>query len=240
MKKVNPAFLAYQWLVAAPILIVITILVALSTTLLSPLLPNSKLSYHPARIWARLCCSLLFVRVHVQGLEKLNPKQSYVLLLNHQSVFDIFVVYGWCPFIFKWMMKAELRKIPFVGKACESAGHIFIDRTNPIAAKHSMQKAEAQLQNGVSLVIFPEGTRTRTGEMGSFKRGAFRIATDLNLPIVPITLRGSFERLHRNTLNVHPGVIEVIVHNPIDVSPYLPDRTPALIQQTWDVIHAAL
>jgi len=199
--KKRPLFFIYQWFIAFPVLLVITILVALSTTLLFALVPNSKLSYYPARWWARMSCRLSFVRVKVIGLENLNLKQSYVFVLNHQSLFDVFVVYGWLPFIFKWVMKFEIRKIPFVGKACESAGHIFIDRTNPITAKQSLERAEAQLTNGVSVVIFPEGTRTYTGEIGKFKRGAFRIATDLTLPIVPITLRGSFTRLPRNTFN---------------------------------------
>ncbi len=238
--RMNPLFFVYQWLVVFPIMVVITIIVALSTTFLSPLLPNSKLAYHPAKIWARLCCYLNFVRVKINGLDKLNPHQSYVFALNHQSIFDIFVVYGWLPFIFKWMMKAELRKIPFIGKACESAGHIFINRSNSMDAKHSLEKAEAQLKNGVSLVVFPEGTRTRTGEMGIFKRGAFRVATDLSLPVVPVTIRGSFERLHHSSFNVLPGTIELFIHEPIDVAPFLPDHTAELIQKTWDVIHSAL
>ena len=236
----RPFFFIYQWLFAFPILVLATILVALSTTILSPILPNSKLSYHPARVWGRLFCLLCFVRVKVYGLEQLNPKQSYVFVLNHQSVFDIFVVYGWFPFIFKWMMKAELRKIPFVGKACEAAGHIFISRSNAMEAKRSLEKAEAQLKDGVSLVVFPEGTRTKTGEMGKFKRGAFRVATDLKLPIVPVTLNGSYERLHRNTFNVTPGIIEMYIHQPIDVVPFLPDKTAELIQKTYDEVFSAL
>ena len=120
--------------------------------------------------------------------------------------------------IFKWMMKAEIQKIPFVGKACNAAGHIFIDRKIPVSAKRSLKKAEKQLQNGVSVVIFPEGTRTKTGVMGKFKKGAFLIATDLKLPVLPITLRGSYERITRNTFLITPGTIEMIVHDPISVS----------------------
>lgn len=241
MRSTKPLFFSlYQWVVAFPVLLVITVVVALSTMILSPLLPNSRLSYQPARMWAKICCKICFVKVNITGLERLSPRQSYVFVLNHQSIFDIFVVYGWFPFIFKWMMKAELRKIPLVGKACEAAGHIFIDQSNPIAANHSLEKAEVQLSNGISLIIFPEGTRTYTGEMGKFKRGAFRIATDLNLPIVPVTLRGSFERMHRRTFNVTPGVIDVQVHFPVDVASYLPDQTTQLIQKAWDDINSAL
>jgi 1-acyl-sn-glycerol-3-phosphate acyltransferase len=235
--KQNFLFILYQWIIAFPILLVITILTSIFTIILSPLLPNQQISYLPARWWAKSFCTLLFINVNIVGLEYLDSKQSYILVSNHQSIFDIFVVYGWLPTIFKWIMKAELRKIPLVGKACESAGHIFMDRSNSIAAKHSIEKAEAQLKDGVSVVIFPEGTRTRNGEMGSFKKGAFRIAADLRLPIVPITIRGSFERLHRNSLNVHPGIIEMIVHKPIDVNAFLPDQITELIQQTWVVIN---
>jgi 1-acyl-sn-glycerol-3-phosphate acyltransferase len=241
MKQIkHPSFTLYQLLIAFPVLFVITIVVALATTILSPLLPNSKLSYYPARFWGRTICRLCFVTVKISGLENLDPQQSYVVVCNHQSMFDIFVVYGWFPFIFKWMMKAELRRIPLVGKACEAAGHIFINRSNPIEAKHSLEKAEAQLQNGVSVVVFPEGTRTDTGEMGKFKRGAFRIATDLSLPIVPVTLRGSFERMHRNSCIVNPGIIEMHIHKPINVVPYLLDYTAELIQIAWDQIHSGL
>ncbi len=233
-------FRIYQWLLAYPILIVITVLVALSTIALSPFFPNSQLSYAPTRWWARIYCRLCFVKVRVYGMERLNPRQSYVFALNHQSIFDIFVVYGWLPFCFKWMMKAELRKIPLIGKACEAAGHIFINRSNPVAARQSLERAEVQLVNGISVVIFPEGTRTYTGEMGVFKRGAFRIATDLSLPIVPVTLRGSFERMHRNSARVTPGLIEMCVHEPLEISTFQSENIHELIQKTWDVIHSAL
>ncbi len=239
-KKTNPLFVIYQWIVAYPILVVITLLTAVLTTLLSPISPDSKFAYFPARIWAKIFCFLTFVRVKVSGLEKLNPQQSYVFLLNHQSMFDIFAVYGWLPVIFKWMIKAEIRKIPFIGKACESAGHVFINRSSPIAAKQSLERAEAQLKNGVSLVIFPEGTRTKTGEIGVFKRGAFRVATDLSLPIVPVTIRGSFERLHYDSVQIIPGTIEMIVHEPIETTTYLPDNSSELIQKTRDQIQSSL
>ena len=236
----TPPFIIYQWIIAFPILLAITILVALVTIILSPLFPNSKLSYYPARWWGRVICKLCFVRVKITGLEYLKPKQSYIFVLNHQSIFDIFVVYGWLPYIFKWLMKIELRKIPLVGIACESAGHIFINRRNPITTKHSIEKAEMQLKNGVSLVVFPEGTRTYTGEMGKFKRGAFQIASDLSLPIVPVTLRGSFERLHRNTIDVTPGTIEMQIHQPIEINQVVSVTSSVLMNVTWNVIHSSL
>ncbi|MDP4239222.1 MAG: lysophospholipid acyltransferase family protein [Bacteroidota bacterium] len=240
MKKRLFLFPFYQWIVVFPILLILTILVALATILLSPVFPNTRLSYFPARLWARVACKFCFVHVKVVGLENLNPHQSYVLALNHQSLFDIFVVYGWMPCFFKWMIKAEVHRIPFVGQACDAAGHIFINRSNPVSARLSLEKAKARLQNGVSLAIFPEGTRTYSGQMGKFKRGAFRIATDLSLPIVPISLKGGFDRLPRNTLNVTPGLIEMIIHKPIDLNFEHPENGSDLIQQTWDIIHSSL
>jgi len=239
-RKINPLFLVYQWLIAFPVLLVLTVLTARATTVLSPMLPNSQLSYFPARWWGRIFCRILFVRVRIKGLENLDMKQSCIVAINHQSIFDIFVVYGWLPSIFKWIMKAELRKIPLVGKACAAAGHIFIDRSNPIAAKHSLAIAENQLKNGVSVVIFPEGTRTKTGEMGKFKKGAFRIAADLELPIVPVTLNGSFDRITRKTFLVSPGIIEMIIHKPIDVRPFLPDKLQELADVTKENIQKDL
>lgn len=230
----------YQWLVALPVLIILTILTAVFTIILSPVFPNAQFSYFPARWWGRFFCYLLFIKVKITGIEKLDPKKSYVIAANHQSIYDIFVVYGWLPMIFKWVMKAELRKIPLVGKACESAGHIFIDRKNPVAAKKSLDKAEAQLRNGVSVVVFPEGTRTYTGQMGKFKKGAFRMATDLHLPIVPVTLRGCFERLPRNGFIITPGTIEMIVHEPVEVEGYEHEKQPELMQKLHDIIESAL
>ncbi|MDD2995881.1 MAG: lysophospholipid acyltransferase family protein [Paludibacter sp.] len=238
--KPHPLFVLYQWLVALPVLIILTILTAVFTIILSPVFPNAQFSYFPARWWGRFFCYLLFIKVKITGLEKLDPKKSYVIAANHQSIYDIFVVYGWLPMIFKWVMKAELRKIPLVGKACESAGHIFIDRKNPVAAKKSLDKAEAQLRNGVSVVVFPEGTRTYTGQMGKFKKGAFRMATDLHLPIVPVTLRGCFERLPRNGFIITPGTIEMIVHEPVEVEGYEHEKQPELMQKLHDIIESAL
>jgi 1-acyl-sn-glycerol-3-phosphate acyltransferase len=169
-------------------------------------------------------------------MERLDTTKSYIFMLNHASWFDIFIVYGWLPFFFKWIMKADLRRIPFVGAACAAAGHIFIDRENPKAAQESLEKAKQELQKGISVVIFPEGTRTKTGKLGKFKRGGFKIAVDLGLPIVPITLCGCFERMPRNTLAINPGVIEMHVHEPLDMSGYTQEDIPELMQKTREII----
>ncbi len=240
MKAWYPFYFIYHWLIAYPIGIVLTLLTALFTMILSPILPNHPISYFPARWWGKLMCWIFFIRVKTNGFDHLDKNQSYVFVSNHQSMFDIFVVYGWIPFIFKWVMKYELKKIPMVGPACVSAGHIFIDRSNPIAAKNSLLKAGEQLTKGNSVVIFPEGTRTRTGKVNKFKRGAFLLAMELSLPIVPITIKGGFERLKIRSLMVNPGTIIMTVHQPIDVTQYDKDQSFALIQDTQEIIKSGL
>jgi len=240
MRYLYPFYFIYQWFIAVPLAAVATILTALSTILLSPLFPNSKFAYFPAKMWGKFCCYIFFIKVECNGFEHLNPKQSYIFTANHQSIFDILAVYGWIPFIFKWVMKMELRNLPFIGAACAAAGHIFIDRSNPMAAKHSLEKAAEQLIHGNSVVIFPEGTRTRTGKLGKFKRGAFLLAMELKLPIVPITISGSFERLPKHTVLVKPGTIKIIVHSPLDVSKYTMEQSSELLRTTQEIIRGAL
>lgn len=238
MKLLYPLYFLYQWLIAMPLMVISTVITSISVLILSPLLPNSKISYLPAVIWGKFCCYIFFINVKVTGLENVNRKQSYVFTANHQSAFDILAVYGWLPYIFKWLLKIELRKVPFLGAACQAAGHIFVDRTNPIAAKQSMAKAVDQLKNGISVVIFPEGTRTKTGKLGKFKRGAFLLAMELKLPIVPITISGSYERV--KGYRTFPGTIEMKIHPPVDVTAYAMDESSALLRHTQEIIRSGL
>ncbi len=185
-------YILYQYLIAIPIFLVFTMLTAIITILTIPW-KNSEPVHKIQQWWAQSFCRLLFIKVEVTGLENIPQGQSCVLVANHQSMADVFTIYGWLPVIFKWIMKQELRKVPFIGAGCKAAGHIFIDRSSRAAAKNSIQKAKEILKDGICVVIFPEGTRTKTGKVGRFKRGAFAIAGDLQLPIIPISLTGCYE-----------------------------------------------
>lgn len=238
MKFLYPIYFVYQWLVAMPLMVISTVITSILIFIISPIFPNNKISYLPGIIWGKFVCYIFFINVKVSGLENIDRKQSYVFAANHQSAFDILAVYGWLPYIFKWLLKIELRKVPFLGAACQAAGHIFVDRSNPIAAKQSMAKAVEQLQNGISVVIFPEGTRTKTGKLGKFKRGAFLLAMELKLPIVPITISGSYERV--KGLRAFPGTIKMIIHPPVDVTTYAMDESSALLRNTQEIIRSSL
>lgn len=204
----------YQLFIALPILLVITLWAAILTILTFPW-ANAEWIHKAQQFWARCFCRLLFIPVEVRGLENIQAHQSYIFVSNHQSVFDIFVIYGWLPVIFKWLMKQELRRIPIVGVACKAAGHIFIDRGNPVAAMESIQLVEKTLVDGVSTVIFPEGTRSRDGQVGRFKRGAFQVALDVHLPIIPISLTGCYEVMPKGAVWVTRHPIRMTIGQPI-------------------------
>ena len=230
----------YQLCIVLPIFLVLTLLTAL-TTIIGSLIGGAHVwGYYPGKIWSQLTCYLLLLPVQVKGREKLDKCTSYIFAPNHQGAFDIFLIYGFLGRNFKWMMKKSLRKIPFVGKACESAGHIFVDRTNPKGMLTTIRQAERSLTNGVSLVVFPEGSRTKDGHLGSFKRGAFQLADDLQLPVVPVTINGSFDVLPRNAKWVRRHRLTLIIHQPIPPHGKGPENVKILMDETYKAIASGL
>ncbi len=207
-------FRIYQWVIAAPILLVLTIITAL-VTMIGTYFNKNWWAYYPPRLWARCWCVLLGVKVVFKGRENIDKKTSYVFVANHQGAFDIFSIYGYLNHDFKWMMRKGLANIPLIGVACQRAGHIMVDTRSAHGLKETIEQAEKQLQNGTSLVVFPEGRRTDTGKMGEFKPGAFKLAVEFNLPVVPITIDGSYRVMPRSTFNVTPGTITLTIHEPI-------------------------
>lgn len=171
--------------------------------------------YYPAHIWSKLVCILLLVKVKVCGRENIDPKTSYVFVANHQGAFDIWSIYGYLNHDFKWLMKKELEKIFLVGYACKRAGHVFVDDSRLSGIRETIQRSEKTLKGGMSLVIFPEGSRTFDGKMIPFKRGAFMLASEFKLPVVPITINGSFKAMPRTTYCVTPTTVTLTIHKPI-------------------------
>lgn len=205
----------YQWLIAAPLFIIATFFTALITSIGSLLFDGHFWGYWPPHYWCRFTCRLLFIKVKVTGRENIDPKTSYIFVANHQGAFDIFSIYGYLDHNFKWLMKKKLEKIFMVGGACRRAGHIFVDDSKLSAIKQTIEQARHTLKDGMSLVIFPEGSRTWDGKMIPFKRGAFMLASEFNLPVVPLTIDGSFRRMPRYSYNVTPGTIYIHIHEPI-------------------------
>lgn len=236
----NLVYYIYLICIALPVLLVLTILTAL-TTIIGSLIGGAHFwGYYPGKIWSRLVCFILLIPVKVYGREKVQKKTSYVFVSNHQGAFDIFLLYGFLGRNFKWMMKKSLRKIPFVGKACESAGHIFVDRSGPKRIYQTIAQAKASLKDGVSLVVFPEGARTFTGHMGYFKKGAFQLADDLQLAVVPVTIDGSFEIFPRTGKWIHRHRMILTIHDPIFPSERSPENIKSTMQEAYVAVESAL
>lgn len=227
-------FAIYQWLIAAPILLVVTIIVAL-LTIIGCLFNDKWWGYYPAKCWSMLWCILLGVRVVVKNRKLIDKKSSYVFVANHQGAFDIFSIYGYLGHNFKWVMRKGLTNIPLVGTACRAAGFIFVDHSSQAAVKATMQEAGKKLEKGVSIVVFPEGRRTDDGHLQKFKLGAFRLAQEFDLPVVPITIDGSFKVMPRSTFMIKPGKITLTIHKPI--APHEKgDDMHLLAQECHDII----
>lgn len=229
----------YQFLVMAPILLVATLLTATFTIIGSMLGLGRTWGYYLPRLWARLFCMLTFVKVTVKGRENVEKGRSYVFVANHQGAYDIFSIYGYLNHNFRWMMKKSLEKIPFVGYSCRVSGQIYVDNSSPSAIRATMRAAEKQLAQGMSVVVFPEGARTFTGKMGRFKRGAFTLATEFGLPVVPITIDGAFKVMPRTALLPRPGHIILTIHKPI-LPPAEGYDVRALMDESARVVASAL
>lgn len=230
----------YQWIIFVPLFLLITAITALLVMLMAPLFGSRFWGYYPPKWWSRITCWLALCRVKSSGHENLDPNQSYIFVANHQGAFDIFLVYGFLNQNIKWIQKQSLRKIPLVGFASEKAGHVFVDNSTAATRSATILKAKAQITDQTSMVIFPEGARTHTGKMGRFKRGAYHIAYDLKLPIVPLTINGPFDVLKRNTLGLKPAKLELIIHKPIPTAGLTESDISALIENSREIIHEAL
>jgi 1-acyl-sn-glycerol-3-phosphate acyltransferase len=233
----------YFWVIAMPLFIVITLTTA-TTVIFGCLLGGMRFfSYYPGMVWSRLACMLTLCPVTVRGRENIKKGESYVFVSNHQGAYDIFAIYGHLGVPIKWMMKKGLAKIPFVGYACRMAGFIFVDNSSARNAQKSVLDAKRNLPSGHSLIIFPEGARTSDGRLQKFKRGAYQIAADLQLPIVPITINGSYKIMRLNSPNIRPHRIEMIIHPP--VMPHKKDENDKenmqrVVNETRQTIFSAL
>jgi len=239
LQKMRILYNVYQICVALPLLIFITLATAV-ITIVGCTIGNGRFwGYYPAAIWSWLFCRILLLPVEVEGRENIDSKTSYIFVANHQGAFDIFLIFGFLRHQFRWMMKKSLEKIPFVGYACKKAKHIFVDQSTPTTIYDTMKDAYNILQGGMSVVVFPEGTRSKTGKMGRFRKGGFLLADYLQLPIVPITLDGPFQVLPRtkDITFVKRHKLHMIIHKPIFPQEKGKNDINALTEQSYQVIH---
>ncbi len=232
----NILYKIYSFVIAIPLFLVATIITSL-TVAIGGLLGDTKYTCcYVTRWWSRITLWLFLIPVKVEGKELLDKKQSYVFLANHQGYFDIFLVYAYLGHDFKWMMKDYLKKIPFVGYACDKSEQIYVGNT--IASiQQAVVRAHKTLRGGMSMVIFPEGTRTYDGKMNDFKKGAFTLANEIGLPIVPLTINGSFDIFSRTAKSVTHGKLTLTIHKPITTEDRKGKPTRAFMPEVFDIIN---
>ena len=189
-----------------------------------------------ARIWGRGILSVSRVRVSVKGLSQINPARSYIYMSNHQSNFDIPVLLAYLPVQFRWLAKAELFKIPIFSRAMRGAGYVRIDRFNRESAIESIKEAAAKMKDGVSVMIFPEGTRSHDGSIRPFKKGGFVMAVDTGVPIVPVILRGTRPIMDKSSWRINAGNVSLQIEKPIDSTGYTRETKDDLIETVRSVI----
>ena len=217
-----------------------TVVMGSLSLLLWPFDRTGVLQFWCARWWCRLIAWSIFARIRVHGVEHVRAGQPYVYMANHASLIDTPALFAYLPYPFRIMAKRELFFVPFMGWHLWTAGHFPIDRRDRRKTARSLRRVIAGVRGGKSLAVFPEGTRTRDGHLQEFKPGTFKIALRAGVPIVPVTIRGTFELLPSTTLAPRPGRIEVILGEPIETRDYDDQRLKELIERTKDVIRRTL
>jgi 1-acyl-sn-glycerol-3-phosphate acyltransferase len=200
--------------------VLVTIVLATVVIIVAFFSKNGNVPHLVARAWARSILFVSGIRVHVNGLENLNVDGSCILMPNHQSNFDIPVLLGCLPVQFRWLAKAELFKIPIFGRGMRGCGYISIDRSNRKSAFQSLAEAAAKIRDGVSVLIFPEGTRSRDGKILPFKKGGFVLSVDAGVPIVPIVIFNTESIMPKGRLRIRTQPVRMDILAPIPTAGY--------------------
>lgn len=190
------------------------------------------------KAWARACGFITPMFVSLSGTENIVPNQSYILVANHRSLYDVFAVYGWLPMDFRYIMKKELSTVPVMGYIADKIGHIGIDRSNTQKAIESINNAKAKISDGSSILFFAEGRRSDSDVMLPFKKGAFRLALDMQLPILPMTILGTEKIVPSQSITLFPGRAKIILHKPIETTSFNYNNMQQLMDETRRAIES--
>ncbi|MEW6528009.1 MAG: lysophospholipid acyltransferase family protein [Spirochaetota bacterium] len=220
--------------------VVMSIILFIPMTVAAIFSVTGNLAFNISKIWAWTMLIVTGVRVHIKGREKIKEGMQYVIISNHQSQYDILALVTSLKMQFRWVIKKELLYIPLFGWALYAAKNVFIDRSNREKAIASINKAVNRLPQGVSILVFAEGTRSKDGSLQKFKKGGFTIAIERKMPILPVVVKGSRKILPKGSLIFHSGNIEVVVCNPIPVDQYTHESIEELINITHNVIEHEL
>ena len=234
----------YQIVVVCPVVIIMSAWAGTTMAVMCPLTGKygDWWGSFASRWWGRVIIWASLIPVTVEGRESFDKDTSYVFVANHQGAYDIFLVCGFLGAEIRWMLKRSLEKIPFVGIGARKAGYIYVDKGNPGAVRSTYRRAEKVLQGGASLMVFPEGSRTKTGRINRFKKGAFALADELQLPVVPMTINGSYDILppQRDGHFIHRHPLRLTIHKPIYPQSQGPENMQRLMDESFDAISSSL
>jgi len=204
--------------------------------LLAPFSRTGRAPYIVGKIWSRLIFLTNRVRLKIAGLDNIDPKRSYVFMANHVSHLDPPAVALAIPNTLRFIGKLSLSRIPVFGPAARRAGVIFIDRGDSQKSRAELTRTMAALKEGVSTLFFAEGTRSPDGQLLPFKKGGVMLALQTGLPIVPVTVTGSYALFSKKQRFIRPGTVQVEIGEPIDVLGFTPDDRDQLLLQVRAVI----
>ena len=227
-------------LLAIFVFAILTPLFGSAATLWSFVHPHSNLVVRLGRVWSRALLATVGARVRYHGLEHLPHDSPCILLSNHASVVDIWVLFPIIPEATRFVAKEVLFRTPFLGWALHATGFVPIDRANRTRAIRSLEEAAARIRRGRSVVMFPEGTRSPDGRLLPFKKGAFYLAVSAGVPVVPITIVGANERVKPGSIRVRTGPVDVYVDHPIEVAGFGATGTDALARAVRAIIEGRL
>ena len=181
------------------------------------------------------------IELHVKGREHATPGASFVIMSNHQSLYDVPVIYQSLQRRIRMVAKKELFRVPIWGRAMRSAGFICLDRQSRERSRQTLLASSDILHAGTSIWIAPEGTRSKTGEVGEFRKGGFHLALQSGCPILPVSISGTIAVLPSKGWRITDGCkVEVVVHSPVDPRPYGDERRDELIQVVRSAIAGGL
>ena len=238
-------FPSFHWwrtaLFLIPAIAVYSIVLGTVSILSSFFESRGRLAHGCARLWSWLILATTGVQAEVRGLEQLTPGATYVFVSNHQSIYDIPVIFWLLPYQLRIIAKASMGSFPFLGWHLRRTGHLLVDRRNP-DAQAILKRWKQLLAEGLSLIIFPEGTRSADGTLGRFKTGSFLLAIEAGLPIVPLSITGTRFVMRKGFVTTRPGSASLTVHPPVSTTDgnWKPDVDDArrLAAQVREVIEA--
>ncbi len=216
--------------------VVMTVILFIPIMLAAVLSRTGNLAFTLSKIWARAMLLAAGVSVEIAGRERIRKGESYIIMSNHQSLYDILALVTSLRVQFRWVIKKELLRVPLFGYALYASRNIFIDRSNSEKARASLRRGVGRLPKGVSVLIFPEGTRSVDGRLGDFKKGGFILAVDREFPILPVTVNGSRKILAARSVVFSPGKITVTVGEPVSSRGLGGEAVPALVEKVKSVI----